>query len=559
MRAAVHVDELLELDAFERAFIDSLDVPHEEVPERFADFLRWVGLDPSPAVEAIADASEGRPVTSIDDATSETLFGCPLAQLPTRPRRDVAVRAGARGGKTTRILAPKAPHAALTVPLRTLAAGERAFAIIVAPRLREARIVLQLVRGIIGSRTELRRMVVNGAPGQLGTADCITLRRPDGLEVDIIVAAAGRGGIATRGKVIVYLGLEEAAFFSTEGQATDQDVYDGAFVRLAPANDNDPCVAQIWMVSTPWVEGEGALEGCFRADWGKHESALCAAGPTRLLNPTWDPTGELEREARRRDPDKAAREIDAIPLVTGSLLFFPPDLLKACTDEKQTSALPFDPRLEYQAAGDLGFRRNSSSLGIAANDNGTLRLAYWEERIPRRNAPLKPSEVCKGFGGKCAEYACWDLLIDFESIESAREHLGEVRAPDPRDKARVRRHVSIDVVEFNPATDLEEAFTRVRTALREGRAKLPNDPRLLAQLRSVRGVPKAGGRTRIDVPTVNGAHGDLAIACVMALSRFESDGDAAQLRRAMANVFGGAKKKDDSEAIRAEMRAMVGR
>lgn len=283
------------------------------------------------------------------------------------------------------------------------------------------------------------------------------------------------------------------------------------------------CVAQIWMVSTPWIEGSGALETAYAEDFGKHRETLCATGTTRMLNPKWDPTGELEAAARKRDPDKAAREIDAIPLPAGSKVFFSPDLLKQCVDEQQTDPLPFDRRYEHMAAGDLAFRRNSSALGIARAEGDLVRLVYWQEAKPQKGAPLVPSVVCSDFGMRCAEYGTFDLLIDYESIEAAREHLGNVRARDPRDGRIANNTRGISVTEFNPGTELEPFFTRARVRMAEGKVRLPNDPRLLAQLRTVTAVPKAGGRTSIVIPTVNDAHGDLAVACVLAIARFEDN------------------------------------
>lgn len=223
-----------------KAFVGSLTHRVEPVPERFADFLRWVDLPPSPVIEAIADASEGRPVTSIDEATCVRVFGCGLAELPKKALRAMACRAGGRGGKTTRLLAPKSVHAAFTVPIPNLAPGEGAFSILVAPKLREARLALNVARGVIERRAELRACVTNGIKGEVGTTDCITIRRPhDKQEVSIIIAAAGGGGLAARGKVILFLGMDEACFFRTEGKSSDQDVYDGAFVRLAPLIEED--------------------------------------------------------------------------------------------------------------------------------------------------------------------------------------------------------------------------------------------------------------------------------------------------------------------------------
>jgi hypothetical protein len=326
----------------------------------------------------------------------------------------------------------------------------------------------------------------------------------------------------------------------------------------------ESCVAQIWMVSTPWIEGVGALEAAHAEDFGKHSETLCARGTTRQLNPKWDPTGELEAAARKRDPDKAAREIDAIPLPAGSKLFFSPDVLKLCIDEAQTEPMPFDKLYEHMAAGDFAFRTNSSALGIArAEADDLVRLVYWEEQKPKKGAPLVPSVVCEGFGAKCAEYGTFNLLTDFESIEAVREHLGKLRLKDPRDSRVANHQRGISITEFNPGTELEAAFTRALVRMREGKVRLPNDPRLLAQLRTVTAVPRAGGKTSIVIPTVNDAHGDLAIACILAIARFEDNAYRRKLKEGAKRLAGQkveptmtTREKRDAEAFE-RMRAMT--
>ncbi len=500
-------------DAFLASLSPAMKRPKLAIPERFADFLRWIGRAPTPVVEAIADASEGRAVTSIDEATCHRVFGCTLAALPRRRPSEVAVRAGRRGGKTSRLLAPKALHAALLVVLSSVVAGEEAAAVIVAPQLREARIVLRYIRGICESKTELAAMVINKTGEKIGTSDRIALRRPDGKVVEIIVAAAGGGGQAVRAKTLVFVGLDEAEFFTTGGEASDADVLEAARFGFEDSTDGP----QVWMVSTPWVDGEeGALAGAFAKDFGRHTDTLCATAPTKLLRPTWDPSGQLEARERRRDPDRASREIDAVPLVSGSTLFFPSDVLQACVEEYD-SPMPFDARFLHMAAGDLAFTTNSSALGIARTEGDVARLVYWEEAIPRKGAPLVVSVVCEGFGLKCLEYGCRDLMVDYHSIEAATEYLEKVRSSDPRAAG-----VGVSVTKFNPGLDLPAALTRVKVLMSEGKVRLPSHPRLLSQLRSIRGVPMPGGRVRIDVPTIGGAHGDLAIACVMALSRYDA-------------------------------------
>lgn len=503
------------MSAIGQGFARSLTMTREPVPERFADFLRWAGLAPSEAIEAIADASEGRHVRT---ALCPKLFGCANDNLPRCARRVVVVRAGGRGGKTSRILAPKALHAALTVPLPTLAAGEHAVALLVAPRELEAMQALSFVRGIIAGRDELAAMVVNRSMHRgelrLGDAKCITIRRADGKLVDIRIGVASGGGLSARAKTLVFAGLDEAAFFRADGELTDKALYQAAIQRVVPGG-------QVWMVSTPWIEGFGVMEEHLKRDWGRHELTLCAMGTTRELNPSWDPDGTIEAQMRIDDPDNASREIDAIPLPAGSKLFFSPEVLARAVNENRPRILDFDPRFEHWASGDLGFRRNSSALGISRLEGELLRLAFLDEVIPKRGEPLIPRDVCEGFGEACARYGTFDLQVDYESIEDARGYLGALQLVDPRDHRMAPGRRSVGITEFNPGTELEPAFTRVRTRMADGLVELPNCSRLLSQLRRVTSKPLAGGRMSIVLPRVGNAHGDLAVASIMSLARYQ--------------------------------------
>jgi hypothetical protein len=512
------------VSALAQAFAASLMVAHEPMPtERFVDFLRWVKLDPSDAIEAIGDASEGRPLQPRFSSLCPKLFGCSNDNMPTQRLRVVVVRAGGRGGKTSRLLAPMALFAALTVPLPTLTFGEHAVSLLIAPRELEAMQILNFVRGIIASRPELRALVVNRSTfrgeERLGDAKCIVIRRADGKLVDIRIGVAGSGGLSARAKTLVFAGLDEAAFFRAEGELTDKALYQAAIQRIVPGG-------QLWMVSTPWIEGFGVMEEHFKRDFGKGSRALtlCATGTTRMLNPSWDPDGTIEQQMRVDDPDNASREIDAIPLPAGSKLFFPPELLAKAINENRERVLDFDPRFEHFAAGDLGFRRNSSAMGNTRLENEIARLV--------------PSEVCRGFGEACARYGTFDLMVDYESIESAREHLSALQLADPRDKRMHPGRRSISITEFNPGTELEPAFTRVRTRMSEGLVEIPNDARLLSQLRRVTSKPLAGGRMSIVIPRVGNAHGDLALASVMSLARFQESSYTRKLDELDATLRG---------------------
>jgi hypothetical protein len=91
--------------------------------------------------------------------------------------------------------------------------------------------------------------------------------------------------------------------------------------------------------------------------------------------------------------------------------------------------------------------------------------------------------------------------------------------------------------------------------LRERRLRLPNHPRLLAQLRAIVCQPLSGGGYRISSPRRAGAHGDLVSALVNAIWSSNRKATApkanwAELRRMQAMVppprFAGTGQARDS-------------
>jgi hypothetical protein len=509
------------------AFLSKLEkvaVGAWKVPALFSTFLiTTLGLQLTPVFKGICDAADGCPV-ELDEPSCVATFGCTADALPTEPRRVVVVRAGGRAGKTARMLATKAIHAALTVPLPTLGRGEHAWALVVAPRSDLAIQCLNFVRGYFEGCDELRALVTNGRRRrrtdeltQVGTTTCITVKRPhDGKLVDIRIGVASSGGTWARGKTFVWVGFDEAEFFGSESDKVlnDRDLFQAAIQRIVPGG-------QLWMVSTPWIEGYGVMEETFGADWGRHDSALIAQGPTRALNDTWDPDHTIEDHMRRTDPENAAREIDAIPLAAGSKLFFPPALIEAAVNRARTGEAMHLDYLEgatHSAGTDLGFRKNSSALAVARPEpidhKIKVRLAYHEECKPARNEALKPSEVCKGFAERLTGYRCFQVLGDIIYAPSAIEEFGKVGIHD--EKAGKVRHVQY--LDFNPESEaVSAAFTKLRQLMSEGALELPHDEKMLAQLRRVTSKPTPGGGVKIVLPRLGTSHGDVIFALVLAV------------------------------------------
>ncbi len=470
----------------------------EPLPATLREFLEspdWCGLELSPMVAAIVDAAQGIRPGTIDDATCERYFGCPLDGLPKIARRVLALCAGGRGGKTSRLLAPAALYFALTVPLPTLRRREHAVSLILSSEVAFARQALTFAAGYVEASPKLRRLLV----GKIA-ADKLTLRRPDGKLVDVRVRAAGARGKGGRAFTLCFAALDEACFFyDASGVVSDTETYRACIQRIVPGG-------QLWMASTPWIDGVGKLEETLAANWGNHAAALAVRGVgTRALNPTWDPDGTIEADLRRDDPENARREIDAVPLTAGARHFFSREAIEAMFKPDLPQRSPYDAANTYGAGGDTGFVRNSSALVIVAQTPATqpgrerIRVALIEERVPQPGNPLVAEAVAADFAALMLGYQVKQLVVDGHEREKVSKALNAkgasaVAAPPP-----------------------VESFSRFRTVLHEGRADAPEHPRLRRQLRDVMVKPLPGGGVQITMPqSADGSHGDLVAALVNA-------------------------------------------
>lgn len=365
---------------------------------QFAEDPDFCGLELSPAAAAIQDAACGVPVTLTVEAC-RAIFRCAPDEIPLRDHVVVVVGAGRGGGKTSQLLAPAALHAAWTTPLvasgaRTdprfpeahrLAPGERPKVLLISSSKRLAKQAYELIVGLIKRSPVLRASLVDEPTSQEAI-----LRRPDGIEVRIEIVAAKAQGESARSGTILFLAMDEACFFRSGEtyEVNDTDTFDAAIPRIVAGG-------RVFIVSTPWIEEEGLLEGFVTSDWGLHDAALVAARiPTRVLNPAWDPTGKIERTIRKGRNGEAtwSREILAIPLPKGSKSFFVAAKLRACA-----ARLPPTEGLEaHEAGADLGHTSDASSEVIAQRFHGGI-FSIPELKEIETASDQKPSETYRAF------------------------------------------------------------------------------------------------------------------------------------------------------------------
>jgi hypothetical protein len=505
-----------------------------------------LGMQPSPAMAAIMDASEGLPVTTIDDKTSQKMFGCPRSGLPKKRPLIVVVCAGGRAGKTTKLAAPKMLHAAWTARMATLAPGESAQAAVIAPKKELSQQAVDAARGLISQTPELRAAVRGLLDGdedsKIGSAHIIRLRRKDGKQVQVRLRAPGVGGTGGRGFVLPVAVLEEAAFFyADESKAiNDEEVFAATLQRLAMPD------GQMWIISTPLFDGVGVMERFLAEEWGKHEDALVVRAPTRLLNPTWDPDGKLEKTLRKKDPDRARREIDAVGMTLGG-----GDTFYTDDEIKQTFVMPYEPseidsvdfqrwelsepvlKYGHTAACDMGFRKNSSALFIAQSEEEKVRAAFRLELRPQKGAPLKPRAVVREFAFWCMRYHCPAMFGDIHSADTTHEELAELAQAlkDPRrgseeqrawvervrsDRYALTAQVPAYVEWSVDVQHVAKAHQNMRSRMQEKLVELPADERLRGQASATRRKFLPSGQAVIVLPKQGLSHGDVWGAAVIA-------------------------------------------
>jgi hypothetical protein len=489
----------------------------------FVEFAeRVVGVALTPAQRVLArvafDGVEPKDLAGDERALARELFG-DVDVIPSAARAVLAVVAGARSGKSY-LGALRLLHLAITVPLDGLAPGESAVGLIVAPDLRLARQCLRFVSGAARIVPHLARFV------QTPTSDGFALRRPDGRVVSLECLPATRGGSAVRGRTLVGAVLDEACFFRDESAVVnDVDLFRAVTPRVVSGG-------QTIVASTPWAEA-GLLYEMHRDQFGKPRTVLVACAPTVLMRPSERERVDAEYE---RDPENASRELGALFLSIGAGSYFDGDAIRACTDVGRSRALA--PALEHRAiaAADFAFSADHSAIVVARVEAGAIVVADWLEVRPKKGHPLRPSEVVGRFAAVARAHGCRQLFADHHYKESVREGLADTG-------------VSFANVEGGIVGKLA-TYKRAQTAIAERRVVLPDDSKMLGQLRAVQVRPTPGGGLSISHPRSRGAgHGDLCAALVLALSNAArllargssvASGASSSVPSAAAHAFGGA-------------------
>jgi hypothetical protein len=478
---------------------------------RFVDFVATVlkvPLTPAQRVLGLVafDRVEPEALSGKERALAYQLFG-PVETIPPAARSVLVAVLGARSGKSYIFIALYSLWRAIFADLSTLAPGELAVALVVAPDLRLARQALRYAIGAAESESLIEQWVASKS------TDSFVLSRPDGKQVAIECLPATRGGSAVRGRSLVSACIDESGFFlPDEGGyvVNDKEIFSAVAPRVLPGG-------LVVVASTPWVE-EGLLYELFSKNFGGPIDALAAHGPTLVMLDS-ERNREAVRREQERNPDNCAREFGAEFIAGGASKFFDAELLQSTFVDDVVRILAPTPSARSHIGGDIGLVSDSTSfVAVHAKSVSSFFVADMVELKPRKNAPLKLSNVvplgCE-FAHRHGDNVVW---VDHHVLEPAREHLpnGFKLLPVPAGNAQKSAR-----------------WLAVRQAMKEGKLRAPAEfVRLKAQLTDVYSKPLPGGGLQILQRRTKGlAHGDVAAAFVLAVAAALRIGGPAPPRR----------------------------
>lgn len=478
-------------------------------PARFTAFVAWLGVVLSVGQTVVAkvayDGVEPKDLEGDERAVAKEIFG-DVETVPEDARSTFVAVCGGRGGKSYVLVALRMVHGMFTRDLSSAAPGQHPAALVIAPNGALRQEVINYAVGAIRSKPELKACLIvpKGTPDD-GVVSGFSIRRPDGGKVvDFVAGVATKGGYGGRGRSWTDAALDECAFFQDSTfQVNDQALYDAASARVLPGG-------QTLVTSTPWAES-GLLYEKHHENFGKPKTALVAHAPTLTINPS-DWAKKIVARGYATDPENAEREYGARFMKGGTTVFFPPDLIESCIDDSLNVDEPRMPQPgdAVSAGGDLGFRSDSASLAITHRTTaGLILLGELLEMQPRDQPEgrLRPKKTIAAFRERMEVHGATTLMGDQYYAETADEELHEA-----------------GFAFFQCPASTDEVYVRTRQRMRDGLVRFARHPRLIQQLKEVKGRPTSGGKMSIINPRwAKGGHGDNASAFVLGVWQLVSD------------------------------------
>jgi len=358
-----------------------------------------------PVADPDLDVEQPRMMTELELARE-----CCGGVEPRGPYSTVYSIIGRRGGKSRVASVVGSYLAAFCDYSGSLAPGESALVMSLAPTKSQAGIVLSYAEAALGLES-LRPLVVppsNKARNKISnSAGEIELVNVHGCPISLAVAACNYR--TSRGWTVVAAILEELAFwrFETESANPDREVVNAVRPGMATIPNG-----LLWGISSPYAKS-GVLYEEHLKHWGVEGSrTLVWKAPTWVMNPLVPRDFLLEE--RERDPASFRSEYGA-EFRDDVEDFISMELLQELTIEGRKE-LPKQRGKSYVAFCDpSGGRSDEMTLAVAHKDEKTGRTVLDQELAVA--PPFRPPEVVKQFAAELKRYGISSVTGDRYSGE----------------------------------------------------------------------------------------------------------------------------------------------
>ena len=439
--------------------------------------------------DVVLKAAYALPMAAGELETFRQLTG---REPPAERVRELWAVCGRRSGKTKTAADIVTYLAAFPNYRRSLSRGEKAVCMLLAADRQQAAVALDYIKGHFSTQPMLRKMV------ERETASGLDLS--NGAKIEIHTSNYR----AVRGRSLACVVFDEAAFWRDDTSTNPaEEVYRAVVPGLATLDN-----ALLIGISTPYRRA-GLLWQKYQKHYGQPGDVLIVKGPTTAFNPTIDQ--RIIDGALESDPTAARAEWEAEwrDDVTG---FLDGDWIEAAIERRGT----IEPRegVRYHGFADPAG---------AGKDEFSLAIGHLEGRTRVVDLVLgqlgSPHSIVSQYAAVLMQYGLREVVGDKYASGWVKDAFRE-----------------FGISYRYAAMNRSEIYLEVGPLFATGLVKIPDDPKLIAQLRQLERRTGRQGKDQVDHPPHGSDDRSNAVAGVLQLcakahrhgprvSRLESPGD----------------------------------
>lgn len=317
------------------------------------------------------------------------------------------------------------------------------------------------------------------------------------FENGVVVRVTTASHRTTRGYTVVAAVCDEVAWWRTAETSAVPDREILSAIRPAMATVRDPLLL---IISSPYRE-QGELWRLYKKHFGQDDAkVLVWQADTKTMNP--EVADEVIAAAYEEDPASAAAEYGA-QFRTDLDDFISDQVVRACVDAG-IQTRPFVSGTHYRAFVDAagGSGTDSMTLAIGHSEARNGAQVHVVDAIMERRPPFSPDAVVSEFVQLCRAYQVRSVTGD---------HYGGSFVREPFTRLGIGYRLT--------TMDRSKLYLATLPVLMSGRARLPDDERLIRQFVALERRTMPSGNDKVDHP--RGGNDDVSNAAAGVIAELE--------------------------------------